>query len=175
MNKKPSINSIGSSRPSRPLAAVMVKGAAERRFLTESESYEVTYQDVSVWQESGLDFAILDLPSLVQHKGEVRKLKLKGLPPPEQIPILLVVDDSTLKDSQAFLGNLADDIIRTPLSTVELQARIDHLLRFRSLPDAQSLDIEPSALEVKGVAMALHAFSAGNNRTIRAGSEQDLL
>lgn len=173
MIKRPASNADHSGRPSTPLVAVMVGNAAERRLLADSGDFEVANQDVSVWHECGLDLAILDLPSLLHHETEIRKLK--ALPPPDQVPVLLVVDDAHLRDSQAVLGKLADDVIRTPLCGVELRARIDNLLRFRSLPDARGLDIEPSALEVKGVAMALHAFSAGNDRTIRACSEQDIL
>lgn len=161
----------------------MVEGANEQRFLTDNQDYSVTGQDVSVWWKAGLDLAIMDLPSLIRHKSHIGKLKERRLP--AQVPVLLVVNDSNLADARAFLGNLADDVIRTPLSGIELRARIGNLLRFRAQPDAQSFETKPSALDVKGhkkvkslqrlIDNALHATHALREKFRQFPREQEAL
>lgn len=161
----------------------MVEGANEQRFLTDNQDYSVTGQDVSVWWKAGLDLAIMDLPSLIRHKSHIGKLKERRLP--AQVPVLLVVNDSNLADARAFLGNLADDVIRTPLSGIELRARIGNLLRFRAQPDAQSFETKPSVLDVKGhkkvkslqrlIDNALHAPHALREKFRQFPREQEAL
>jgi len=147
--------------------AVMVEDEGDHRFLTDSGVFSVSDQKVSTWPESNIDLAIFDHRSLLRHERDLRSLR--KLPSQPKIPVLLIVNEAGLKASEALLNDLADELIRKPISGVELRVRIHSVLRFRNL------NIGPPALKPKGLARALHAFSAGNDRTIRACSEKDLL
>ncbi len=166
-------NALSLEQSSPPLVAVMVEDSDNLGVLADSGLFTVANQDISAWSESGIDLAILDHTSLLRHEHDVRSLKT--LQSQEQIPILLLVSDTSLQTSAPLLGELADELIRTPISEIELRARINSLLRFRNLPDTRNLNIEPSSLELRGVTRALHAFWASNDRTIRAYREKDVL
>lgn len=160
-------NMLPSDPPSPPVVAVMVEDEGDFRFLTDSGIVSVADQEVTTWSESNIDLAILDHNSVLRYERDLRSLR--RLPSQQKIPVLLLVSEADFQASEALLNDLADELIRSPISGVELRVRIQSLLRLRNL------HIKESALKPKGIARALHAFSAGNDRTIRACSEKDVL
>ncbi|MEP4258620.1 MAG: EAL domain-containing protein [Rhizobiaceae bacterium] len=166
-------NNLPSDSSSPLHVAVITEDSSTRRLLTERKDFNVTEQGVSAWAAGSIDLAIVDLPALKRHELEIRRWR--NLPPSEQVSILLIVSEDDIETPEALLGDLVDDLLRTPISEAELRARAHSLLRFRNRPETRNLEIVPAELEHKGVARALQASNAGNDRTIRACSEQDIL
>lgn len=157
----------------QPVIAVMLSKAADYRALTRSIDHPCFGPAPHRIDEAGFDLCILDLNTLLHCEAEIRKLRSQAAPALK--PILLAASESELKRANGFLGDLAEDVIRTPIRRVELSARIDNLLRLGRISELQKLETETTQSALKGATRALRAFSTCNERVIHARTEKEVL
>ncbi len=162
-----------SPQRKEPVVAIMLSRASDRRVLTRSLQHACVEPDVYTLSEAGFDLAIVDLPTLLRLEPEIRLLRARiGL---TLTPFLLAASESELKKANSFLGDLAEDVIRTPIRLIELTARVRNLLRLRQLSCDQKRETENTESKLQGATRALHAFSSCNERVIHASNEKQML
>ncbi|WP_372994852.1 EAL domain-containing protein [Marinobacter sp.] len=170
MNRTSECHTDSASQAPSPLIAVMVDQITGLSFQEHLTSYSCIETDIQALGNTPFNLAIFDVATLARYENEVRDIRL--MTGPLAVPILLLVSSEELPTAGRFIGNLADDVIRTPISTIELKARIDSLVRLTQLaanpgqtpkmPPAQSTN-------------ALQALIACNERIVSACTEQDVL
>ncbi|WP_417565230.1 EAL domain-containing protein [Marinobacter sp.] len=151
----------------------MLSKAADYRVLTRSIGHPCIAPHPGTIDQTGFDLCIIDLNTLLQCEADIRKLRSRAAPALK--PVLLAASESELKKANGYLGDLAEDIIRTPIRRVELTARIHNLLRLGRISEFQKLETENTQSALRGATRALRAFSACNERVIHARSEKEML
>ncbi|MDN3519555.1 EAL domain-containing protein [Aquisalimonas lutea] len=118
-----------------------------------------------------VDLVVVDIASLRRNYDLLLELRRRA--DPMVLPVLLVVDRHTRPHSRitAELGHSVDDILRIPTSQAELQARINNLLRLRTLSRAQ----DNVRQQLEGVVSALRTLNACDNVVVRSKTEEELL
>ncbi|MBS9404597.1 EAL domain-containing protein [Halomonas sp. TRM85114] len=117
------------------------------------------------------DLIVADTASL-QHNRE-RILHMRRRAAPNILPVLLVADSRSRLPPRitAELGHSVDDILRIPTNQAELQARIDNLLRLRTLSHQQ----ETNRQQLVGVVSALRTLNACDRVIVRSKNEDEML
>jgi len=162
-----------ASQPPSPLIAVMVDPINGMSFQEHLTSYSCVETDIQALSHTPFNLAIFDIITLARYENEVRDIRLRTEPLP--VPILLLVSNNELTTAERFIGSLADDVIRTPMSTVELKARIDSLVRLAHLAaNSGQINRLPLAHETTRTTSALQALIACNERIVSAFTEQDV-
>lgn len=169
----PEQRAIDSVQLQELVVAIMLNRAADRRVLTQSLQQACIELDASTLVESDFDLGIVDLQTLLRLELEIRAARKQAFPALR--PILLAASEPELKKANTFLGDLAEDVIRTPIRRIELSSRVSNLLRLRQLSCDQKLETENTQSKLQGATRALHAFSSCNERVIHASSEQGML
>jgi len=118
-----------------------------------------------------VDLVVIDVACLRQHYKLIRDLRRRANP--MVLPVLLVVESRGAPHPQVAdeLGKSVDDILRIPTSQVELQARINNLLRLRTLAREQ----DDARRQLVGVVSALRTLSACDSIVVRSESESELI
>lgn len=157
----------------QPVVAVMLSKAADYRVLSRSIGHSCFAPDPRTIDGASFDLCIIDLDTLLACETEIRKLRSRAAPALK--PVLLAASESQLKRANGYLGDLAEDVIRTPIRQVELSSRVHNLLRLGRISQLQKLETENTQSALQGATRALRAFSACNERVIRARSEREML
>lgn len=112
---------------------VLMEHGENRRLLCEWLSLRHEVGCAESPDEIGCDFdlAIVDASSLERHASWVASLR--SAVQPLFLPFLLVVPRQTSATVPSQVWTLVDDLIVTPVEKLELQARVDTLLRARAL------------------------------------------
>ncbi len=166
-------NDLPSDWPVPIAVAVLTDDLSVRDFFKASKEFEVANPEISAWSANAIELAIVDCPTLIRYEHDIRRMR--DLPASEQPILFLVIDEADIPEYQTWLGNLVDDLIRHPFSPIEFRARSHRLLRHREPQGSISHEVAPVAPAQKGVPRASQALRAGNDRTIRACSEQEIL
>ena len=136
-------------------------------------SYSCIETNIEALGSTPFSLAIFDIATLARYENEVRNIRLREEPLP--VPVLLVVSSKELPKAGRFIGSLADDVIRTPTSTIELKARIDNLLRLTQLAaNSGWIDSARPSHDSTRSPSALQALIACNERIMGACTEQDV-
>jgi len=116
------------------------------------------------------DLVLVDVACLRRHYDLICELRRRASP--TVLPVLLVVDQRGNPHPRvtAELGQSVDDILRIPTSQTELQARINNLLRLRTLAKEQ----DKARRQLVGVVSALRTLSACDSVVVRSESEAEL-
>ncbi|WP_162893740.1 MULTISPECIES: hypothetical protein [Marinobacter] len=160
-------------RTPSPLVAVMVDQKTGLSFLEQLAGYSCIEPDLQALRTTPFTLAIFDIATLAKCEDEVRGIRHSARPFP--VPILLLVSDDDLPQAGHFIGDLADDVIRVPVSAVELTARIECLIRLTRLAGGCRPNTEPVTGEPAGDSRVLQALIACNDRVIHACNEQEIL
>ncbi|MDI4636783.1 MULTISPECIES: EAL domain-containing protein [Halomonadaceae] len=118
-----------------------------------------------------VDLVMVDVASLRRHYDLIRELRRRARP--MVLPVLLVAESRGSPHPQltAELGRSVDDILRIPTSQAELQARINNMLRLRTLAREQ----DDARRQLVGVVSALRTLSACDSIVVRSDSESELI
>ncbi|MFW5950430.1 MAG: ATP-binding protein [archaeon] len=121
------------------VARVVVRTASEgdqrqlQNWLGARDAYEFTTTDI---RSGGYDCCILDWEALIDEQDALQARKRDTRIP---LPVVLLVPDPraetilhTLRTDRRDLETLVDEILRMPLSQVELEQRLDSVLRARN-------------------------------------------
>ncbi|WP_197083900.1 bifunctional diguanylate cyclase/phosphodiesterase [Marinobacter subterrani] len=173
MNNPPLLIPGPEWQTAQPVVAVMLSKAADYRVLTRSVGYPCIAPHPGTIDQTGFDLCIIDLNTLLHCEADIRKIRSRAAPALK--PVLLAASESELKKANGYLGDLAEDVIRTPIRRVELTARVHNLLRLGRTSEFQKLETENTQTALKGATRALRAFSACNERVIHARSEKEML
>ncbi|QLH77731.1 PAS domain-containing sensor histidine kinase [Halosimplex rubrum] len=133
----PLTEDIRSNRDSR-ISTVLVRTADEgnrrqlTRWLTEQESYDRVETDIRTGE---FDCCILDWATLLDNQGAIRTRKQAERIP---LPFVLLVPEQradeitkALQDDARDLHSLVDELLRMPVSELELEQRLESVLRAR--------------------------------------------
>lgn len=156
-----------------PVIAVMLSRANDRRVLTDAIAHSCITPGPASLADAHFHLCIMDLKTLLRCESSLRELRTWANPTLK--PVLLAASESELLQANSYLGDLAEDVIRTPIRRIELTSRINNLLRLGSLSEFQKLKTETTQSELLGATRALQAFSACNERVIHARSEKEML
>src|SRR5262245_60000529 len=116
---------------------LIVGGKENGRLLTDwlSAAHTVTEHVSGKPVEDACDLCIVDGPGLRRHKDEIAALRDQEQP--GILPVLLLTPYRGVWSREPDIWHYVDDSVTTPASKIELQARIEILLRARRL----SLDL----------------------------------
>ncbi|WP_375194033.1 putative bifunctional diguanylate cyclase/phosphodiesterase [Marinobacter sp.] len=156
-----------------PVIAVMLSKASDSRVLVGAIEHSCVTPDPANPGNIDFDLCIIDLKSLLRFQADLREIRSRTSPALK--PVLLVASESELKKANSYLGDLAEDVIRAPIRRIELSSRIQNLLRLARLSELQQLRTESTKTALRSATRALQAFSACNERVIRARSEREML
>lgn len=120
----------------QPVIAVMLSKAADYRVLSRAIGHSCIAPDPRTVDETDFDLCIIDLTTLLHFEADIRKFRSRAAPALK--PVLLAASESELKKANGYLGDLAEDVIRTPIRAVELTARIHNLLRLGRISEFKS-------------------------------------
>ncbi|MCF8025910.1 MAG: PAS domain S-box protein [Desulfobacteraceae bacterium] len=127
----------------------------------------------AVLKDDDYDLAVFDGPALDQHMGRIIEVK-KGADP-VFLPVLMVTTKKEVGYITRHLWHAVDELILSPIDSVELSARIEILLRarryslslhrrlermfecapaglFRAAPDGTIQDVNPAMVKIAGAA-----------------------
>ncbi|WP_085920452.1 putative bifunctional diguanylate cyclase/phosphodiesterase [Halomonas sp. CSM-2] len=159
----------------KPIMGIALANRANADLLKRMLEQDFYMQDV-VGDESnelalGSDLLVADTASLQYYHKKI--LHLRSQAAPIKLPVLLVADSRTQIPPRvtAELGHSVDDILRIPTTKAELSARINNLLRLRTLSQEQELNRQ----QLAGVVSALRTLNACDSVVVRAKSEDEML
>ena len=117
------------------------------------------------------DLVVVDAACLQRHYTVIEGLRRRASP--MVLPVLLVAESRAAPHPKvaAELGRTVDDILQIPTNQAELQARINNLLRLRTLAREQ----DHARQELAGVVRALRTLSACDSIVVRSESENELI
>jgi diguanylate cyclase (GGDEF)-like protein len=128
------------------------------------KSYQVLETEIAQSLDFSFDLGIVDEPSLKQSWEEVQSRKEAAKP--VFLPFLLVAARRNADFVTRHLWQTVDEIIWIPINQLELQTRVENLLRSRRLSlEAQRLT---TADLITGVHNRRHFFALGNRELNRA-------
>ncbi|WP_338741059.1 HAMP domain-containing sensor histidine kinase [Haloplanus salilacus] len=112
-------------------------------WLQQQDRYEVVSDDAAVLPEADIDIVVLDAQSLRAYDAEIRERKADA---DAILPVLLVgsdtgadtLDSREQTETEPAVSELVDEVLTTPIDTMELRNRLDTLGRIR----AQSIALE---------------------------------
>lgn len=127
--------------------------------------------DAQPWDAGDVDLIVIDHAMLKRWRDRI--LEWRSRAAPLVLPVLLVADGRGELHARttAELGQGVDDVLRIPTSRTELLARIDNLLRLRSMSRQQ----EGSRRQLTAMVSALHTLNARDAIVVRSKTEQDLI
>jgi diguanylate cyclase (GGDEF)-like protein len=172
VHKPPLLLPDADAPSAQSVVAVMLSNAADFRVLSRSITHLCAAPSPGKIAEISFDLCIVDLKTLLRFETEIRALRSRAAPVLK--PVLLAASESELKTANSLLGDLAEDVIRTPIRPVELTARVDNLLRLGKLSESQKRETESTEIALKGATRALRAFTTCNEHVIRARSETEV-
>ena len=114
------------------------------------QHYEVLSQEPGTMPIAPFDLCLIDGPALDRLWKEVRQYK--AAEDPAFLPVVLITSNREAELLTRHLWKTVDELIRTPIEKVELQARVEILLRTRQL--SQELKVRNEDLESFFHAMA---------------------
>ncbi len=173
MHKPPLLTPEPELQAGQPVIAVMLSKAADYRVLAHAIGHSCIAPDPGTIHQTNFDLCIIDLNILHHFEADLRKLRARASPALK--PVLVAASESELKKANSYLGDLAEDVIRTPIRRVELTARIHNLLRLAKASEFQKRETENTQSALDGATRALRAFSACNERVIHARNEREML
>lgn len=117
------------------------------------------------------DLVVIDVACLRHYYTLIQKLRRHASP--MVLPVLLVTESRGTPHAHAVeeLGKNVDDILRIPTTQAELKARINNLLRLRTLAREQ----DDARQQLVGVVSALRTLSACDSIVVRSESESELI
>ncbi len=139
---------------------VLTANQSNRRHLEEclSREYQVVVAGPDNVLDIPFDLGVLDASSLAALKKEVQhRRKLES---PVFLPFLVFMPRTHAAQAARFLGKSVDDIILTPIETIELRARVGNLLRLRTL----SVDLKMRFEEVQRLSVTDDVSGFHNTR-----------
>lgn len=112
---------------------IFMKSKENSRLLAEwlSDNYHVTVADVTRRLNGPFDLGILDVLALQELRESIRSRKQSE--EPAFLPILLITSRQDVGLATQNLWQMVDEIVLTPIEKIELQARLETLLRARRL------------------------------------------
>ncbi|AWN15822.1 bifunctional diguanylate cyclase/phosphodiesterase [Salinisphaera sp. LB1] len=143
-----------------------------RRLLTGryqlTEAFDERLQDDD---HSRFDIVLVDPLSLEYLRDRLRRYRERCSP--VVLPVLLLVTGSQTPASwiRQELGHTVDDVLRIPATEIELTARVENMLRLRSLSLLQSA----TGRERDNVVRALRTLNTCDEILVRAREEEGLL
>ena len=163
----------GQGAPERGGTILLLTGRADARVLKNTLPYECIEASGDKFPDADIDMVIADLPNLRRHFEELERLRMTA--GEVVLPVLIASPPQYFPQAYHYLGRLAEDVVRTPVASIELRARVDYMLRLRRLSQAQAEAVRHSEYRLAGSERALRALSAMNEQVIRAVSERDML
>jgi diguanylate cyclase (GGDEF)-like protein len=122
------------------------------------------------------DLVIIDASALSDHREALHHWRQQNSP--VVAPVLLIADGRAIPSGGALareLGNSFDDVLRVPAARHEIRARVENLLRLRSLSERQRSSLQQANEALDGATRALDTLHAANAILVRTRDEQSLL
>ncbi len=144
----------------KPRLLILTANRANRTLLENSlaNEYEVVTAAGDDILDISFDLTILDAPTLVDLKKHVEERRKSEQP--VFLPFLVFLPRAHAKSASRFLGKLVDDVILTPIEPAELKARVNNLLRLRTL----SLELKDRLEEVQKISVTDDVSGFHNTR-----------
>lgn len=153
--------SADSTEQSQVLIYPLIADSGNERVLREwiegHDEYSIANDKPIV--ESRFDICLVDQPALFEHKKSIKAAKTASKP--ALLPVLLLASELNNDLVNADQGELADNVLTTtvdelislPIRQIELEWRIETLLRLRE----QSLDLQAQAQQLRQFEQAVEA------------------
>ena len=158
--------------PSGNECVLLLTPPADRRVLARALEYPVIEEGGQV-SLTRPDLVIADLRSVERHADWLSRMRENA--GNVILPLLLAASPQQFRAARRHLGGLAEDVVRTPIAQLELNARVRNLLRLRRYSIAQEEAIRRAETELEGSERAFRALSAANEHLVRATTESELL
>lgn len=156
---------------------LLLAGKGDRRVLRNALEHECIEPDYDIGErsiaEADVDMVITDLPHLRRHAEQIKRLREAS--GDAVVPVLIAAPPQYFSRAYRFLGELAEDLVRTPVAGLELRARVNYMLRLRRLSLAQARAMQNTESRLAGSERALRALSAMNEQIIRSNTEHEML
>src|SRR5947209_11480670 len=123
------------------------------------QRYEVLFQEQGSIPGAPFDLCLIDGPALDRLWKEVRQCK--AVEEPSFLPVVLITSNREAELLTRHLWKTVDELIRIPIEKLELQARVEMLLRTRQL--SQELKLRNEDLE-----SFFHAMTHDGRAPLRA-------
>jgi len=158
--------------PSGKESVLLLAPPADRRVLARALEYPVIKAEAQL-TTTRPDLVIADLPSVERHAEWLFRIRENA--GDVILPLLLAASPQQFTVARRHLGVLAEDVVRTPIAQLELNARVGNLLRLRRYSIAQEEAVRRAQTELAGSERAYRALSAANEHLVRAKTESELL
>ncbi|MFI9653740.1 diguanylate cyclase, partial [Guyparkeria sp. GHLCS8-2] len=145
---------------------------ADRRVLARALDYPVV-EPVGDLAQFRADLIIADLPYLERHAESLAIMRERA--GNVILPLLLATPPQQFAAAGRHLGGLAEDVVRTPISQLELTSRVRNLLRLRRYSIATADMIRRTETELAGSERNLRVLSVANEHLVRASTQGELL
>lgn len=153
---------------------LMVSHRSNRRVLAEAlPQHRLLDADEETQPPDGIDLVIVDYYRLQRERD--RLADLRGSQAPALVPVLLMLRENQLGSIRNLLGEEVDDVVFTPVLTVELLARLRNLNRLRQLSLSQQECYLASEHRLERIDRAYRVLAACNEAVIHAAGQQELL
>ncbi|BES70590.1 hypothetical protein RE428_16080 [Marinobacter nanhaiticus D15-8W] len=145
----------------------------ERIFRDVLPDHDLEFSRSGRLPEEPFDVAVLDLTTFTRLRRDLRALR--RLNAPAVLPVLLILQQSQMGQVRELLGNEINEVLLKPVSSAELAARVDNLIRLRSLSLQQQSELDTAQKDRTRTNRAYKVLAACNETVLRGDTECQLI
>ncbi|MEX0604869.1 MAG: GGDEF domain-containing protein [Marinobacter sp.] len=134
--------------------------------------HEVIEASGSCLPDESFEIAVVDLTTFLLLRKDLQTRRSEFAP--ALLPVLLLLQRDQAPWVRNLLGTEVHEILIRPSSRLELEARVDNLLKLQALSAQQRADLNLSEIARKRTHRAYQVLAAGNELVLRGESEQQL-
>ncbi|WP_148863548.1 putative bifunctional diguanylate cyclase/phosphodiesterase [Marinobacter fonticola] len=145
----------------------------ERIFRDVLPDYALDFSKSGRLPETPFDIAVLDLNAFSRLRQDLSALR--RLNAPIVLPVLLILRESQMAQVRHLLGSEVDEVLLKPLSSANLAARVDNLVRARALSEKQQTELDSARQDRLRTHRAYKVLAACNETVLRGDTEGQLI
>lgn len=145
----------------------------ERVFREVLPDHELEFSRSGRLPEEPFDVAVLDLTTFTRLRRDLRALR--RLNAPAVLPVLLILQQNQMGQVRDLLGNEINEVLLKPVSSAELAARVDNLVRLRTLSLQQQSELDSAQKDRTRTHRAYKVLAACNETVLRGDTECQLI